>query len=400
MSIVETKAQQESSWHVDRWIWQWCSSKSTLLLFLVPLILALAASYLLPQIPAQIRSDPIRYQERLTAIQVQFKNWTPFLEDVGAFAIEDTLWFRLLLVLFGFVVLVSLGKEIGSLVESQPINRLERFDGSPDTFTTSTSLPADQVVEAIQELIENRVGHAHHETQDAKVYLYGGRAAWARVGTAVTYLGLLFLVAGLAANGRWGWRQENVRVPPNQAISIGPDGDRSIRLVSVQVGETKAVGRLVWLNDRATNGERPRFHLWVFGEDGLSLLADQEFVVSESRTSDETLVAEIGDVIYILDVTQYVIMNVAYQPGLWPLWIGGALLVAGLSLSLVPRRQIWALIVPEKGGHRVRMRTKSQSFRWQKRRDRAGSWAQLCTDVEKVCAGNTHVGRARGKERP
>lgn len=391
VSIQNNDSAFKPQWHIGRWIWQRCSATGTLLLFLIPTLLALTASRVLPQMPARLRSDPIGYQESLSAIQVQFKNWTPFLEAIGAFHIEDTLWFRLLLASLAFILLVSL---------------------------------ADQVRD---------------------IYLHGERASWARAGAAATYLGLLFLVAGLAANARWGWQQANVQVPPNEPVSTGPSGNHHIQLVSIRteptealeiqvngsrplsirwgargrrggyryewvskggpfvqfhaqgadgekltlysyeprpapvktlqfafapqapqheadrlfiVADTKVVGRLVWLNKNAVNDEKPRFYLWTFGEDRRAPLADQEFVAAEPAGSQDTLVAQIGDVTYVLDVTRYVIVQVAYQPGFWALWTGGALLVAGVLASLVPRRKTWALVTPDQDGYEVRIRSR------------------------------------------
>jgi hypothetical protein len=374
VSIQKNDSALKPQWQIGRWIWQRCSATGTLLLFLIPTLLALTASHVLPQIPAHLRSDAFGYQESLSEMQVQFKNWTPFLEAIGAFHIEDTLWFRLLLAGLAFTLLISLADQLRDI-------------------------------------------HVHRE-----------RASWTRAGAAATYLGLLFLVIGLAANARWGWQQDNVHIPPNEPVSTGPGGKHHIQLVSIRteptetleievdgsrplsirwgargrrggyryewvskggpfvqvqaqgangesltlynyeprprpvktlqfafdpqapeheadrlfiVADTKVVGRLVWLNKNAVNGEKPRFYLWTFGEDRRAPLADQEFVAAEPAGSHDTLVAQIGDVTYVLDVTRYVIVQVAYQPGFWALWTGGGLLVAGVLTSLVPRRQTW-----------------------------------------------------------
>ena len=241
MSIQKNGSAGKPQRHIDRWIWQRCSAPGTLLLLLIPILLALAASYLLPQIPAHLRSDPIGYQERLSTLQVQFKNWTPFLEAIGAFHIQDTLWFRLLLASLGFILLVSLGNEVGDLLTPQPIRQAPDSYRSADAVALYETLPHDQDVESGQETLDGDLGHVRDETLDAHAYRHGERAAWMHAGAAVVYLGLLFLVAGLAANGRWGWQQTNVRVPPNQPAAFGPQGDHSIQLVSVKTDPTETI---------------------------------------------------------------------------------------------------------------------------------------------------------------
>jgi hypothetical protein len=475
MSILETESLQKLPQHVDRWIWQQCSAKRTLLLFMIPLLLALAASSLLPQIPAYVRTNPISYQERLAAIQVQFRNWTPFLEAIGAFSIQDTLWFRLLLAVVAFVLLVSLGQEISDLIAVGSVDQADKLILSAETSGTSTSLPQEQAVQAVRETIESHVRHVHSERKNDRVYLYGGHATWAKAGMAVSYLGMLFLIAGLAINGRWGWRHTDVQLPPNESISIGPGGSHSIQLLEVHTGpeetlevvadgsrpisirwgtrsrrgrfgyqwvsrggpfvrlyaqrsdgtkltlynyeprpspqetlqfafgpqasqeegdrlfivaENKVVGRLAWENEGDADSETPHFHLWTFGEDGLVPLADQQFGVAEDSASGDTLVAQLDDVTYVLEVARYVVVDVAHQPGLWSLWFGGVLLAGGLAINVVPRRQIWASIAPAKDGHEVRMRTKVHSIGGWKRQQPDRPWAELCARVSSTRGGD------------
>jgi len=443
MSIQRNASVVKSPWQVDRWIWSRCSAKGTLLLFLIPIALALAASHVLPQIPAYLRSDPISYQERLSAIQVQFKNWTPFLEAIGAFYIEDTLWFRFLLAVLAFMLLITLGSEVSDLLAPRPIGQPDEFYRSAGAISLSGSLSRDQAVEAVEQTLSTYARHVRRETSRDRIYLYGERAGWTRAGMAVVYLGLLFSVSGLAANGQWGWQQSDVQVPPNELILTGPEGKHPVRLVDVKtdpvetleievdgsqrlslkwdafgrrggfryrwvskggpfvqvraqranggglvlynyepgptpeetlrfafspqapdqeadrlfiVSEDKVVGRLAWLNKDGGNGDRPRFYLWTFGEDGRTPLGEQEFAQPEPGASDNiTLTAQIGDVTYTLDVTRYVVLDIAYQPGWWALGTGVILLVAGLSVSLIPRRQTWALVEPRANGAEVRL---------------------------------------------
>lgn len=112
------------------------------------------------------------------------------------------------------------------------------------------------------------------------------------------------------------------------------------------VSEDKVVGQLRWSNrDTATDGEKPRLHLWILSEDGRTMVGEQELVGEEGPTAKGgTFEVTIGDVTYVLDVSRYVIVDVAYQPGLWILGIGGILLIAGLLASLIPRQQIWVLV--------------------------------------------------------
>jgi hypothetical protein len=363
---------------MDRWIWQQCSTRGALLLFLIPIILALAASNLLPQIPNHLRADPIRYQQRLSAAEVRFKNWTPVLEAIGAFYIEDTLWFRLLLAGATFVLCISLGRQISALF--------------PLTFP----------------------GHS--------------QGVYRLASNVVVYLGLLLSVAGLAINGRWGWQRAGIQMPQGEAIAIGPAGDHRLEFLGIEtaptdtlhlqvdesrplhirwgrprwlgrfryewvsrgdpfvqihardadgdrltlynyeprptpvetlrfafssqdvqesdpvfiMGASKSVGRLAWLNRNAANDAQPRFFLSIFDEDGRTPLAETEFrPTAGSGDATDVLVAQVDDITYLLDVTRYVVVNVAYRPGLGVLWVGGILLAAGLLTRMILLFRAW-----------------------------------------------------------
>jgi hypothetical protein len=131
------------------------------------------------------------------------------------------------------------------------------------------------------------------------------------------------------------------------------------------VAATKSVGRLAWLNREATNGARPRFYLSIFGEDGRTPLTEAEFrPVAELGGVDkvpdglafrtETLVAQLDDITYVLDFTRYVVVDVAYRPGLGALWIGGILLTGGLLARAIIQLRVRALQVRRLRARRLR----------------------------------------------
>jgi hypothetical protein len=226
-----SEATWATRWHIGQRVWQWCSTKTALLLFLLPVAMALIASYLLPQAPSHIYTDSFRYQEWLSERQVEFKNWTPLLTTIGAFHIRETLWFPVLLALLGFVLLVSLGEQIRLLflVETEP--KPPTFYDSTDAVSLTSNLSREQTIPLVQRLLRQ---HTVHREEQGTTYLYGGRHTWARAGAAVIYLGLLLLVGGLAIQARSGWRQQEIRVLPYENVGLGPNGALQVRLIDVQ----------------------------------------------------------------------------------------------------------------------------------------------------------------------
>ncbi len=470
MSIQSNNPASKAPWQIDRWVWQWCSTKAALLLFLIPVAVALAASYLLPQIPAYLPPNSVSYQEWLSTIQMEFKNWTPYLEALGAFQIQDTLWFRLLMAALAFVLLVSLGAQINSFLRAPPIRQPGEFYTTPDATSFSSASPREQVIEQVKQTMHALTRHVRREDDGDKTYMNGGRRMWAAVGTVVAYAGLLVVLGGLAINGKWGWRQTDVQVSPDEPVSVGPQGAHKIRLLDVRpvpaeadlqigasqrmslksetptrlggfsyqwtgkgglwvqvralrdtgetltlydyavrprpvetlrfsfpsavsseeadrlfiVSEDKVVGQLRWLNrDAVTDGEKPRLHLWILSEDGRTLVGEQELggeagLAAKGKTFEVT----IGDVTYVLDVSRYIIVDLAYQPGLWALGIGGVLIIVGLLASSIPRQQIWALVAPHQDSTVVTVREQRGGLSRGMRKNTNEALAQLRDRLE------------------
>lgn len=133
-----------------------------------------------------------------------------------------------------------------------------------------------------------------------------------------------------------------VRPQPGKAIefefsTLESEGERDHLFI---VSEEKLVGRIEWLSPQSANETTEQvFRLGIFGEDGQVLVGDQEI-----RVGEEPVSSVIGDVIYRLDVSRYAVVDIAYEPGAWPLRIGIALLVIGILASLLPMQHTWATV--------------------------------------------------------
>lgn len=226
-----TEAARKPRSGVDSWLWQWCSSKAVLLGLLGLLVLSLASSYIVPQVPAHIRSDPVGYQEWLSASRAAFKDWTPLLETLGIFYIHNTSWFRILLTVLAFHTLVSLGARIGLLLAPRPVRQHDAFYSAHSATVISGPWQSTRTVDEVSKMMQLLLGHVDREMDAEKQYLYASRGRWAASSTVALHLGLLFLVGGLAVNGRWGWVQTGVQLLPNEPVFVGPEAPHKIQLL-------------------------------------------------------------------------------------------------------------------------------------------------------------------------
>lgn len=225
-----TAALRQTYQRVSRGFWQWCSQRGASLILLLLLALALAVSYAFPQTPAHIRSDPTKYREWLSTTQIQYKNWTAFLEAIGVFSIRDMAWFRVLLGLIALVSLVWLGDQIGRLVQSPQIKQPASFYGAPGTATLVSAMTASEVTACVQRSIARLGLQSHTETDGDTAHLYGHKPRWRTVGTVLFGLGSLFVAIGLAANTRWGWELQGVQLLPGQPVLLGPERNHKAEL--------------------------------------------------------------------------------------------------------------------------------------------------------------------------
>ncbi len=235
-----------SAWHsIERWLWRWSTAWETLAVLLGLLALALILGRVFPQVPSYMRSDLGSLGEWLSAVQVRFKGWTTFLDAAGAFHINDTLWFRAVLALSAFVLLISLGEQARSW-HSDPL---------PRRGETSFDLPSDDAVARVREAMQALVGHVHQEKTAEQIRLCAYRFPLTTLAPTAVYVGLLCLLCGLAVDARWGWEQADVQLLPGAGVSLGPTREHQLELVETQppllpptVAIVRADGRQVYVH--------------------------------------------------------------------------------------------------------------------------------------------------------
>ncbi len=207
---------------------------------LLLLAAALALSYAFPQIPAHLRSDPITYDEWLSAIQVRYKGWTPALRAVGAFGVRTAVWFQVLIALAAFVSLISLGHQVSAWIERNRVLQPPAFFQAAGVVRLSVALPVVRAVECLQQALLGLGMRARTRSKGNTTYIAGGRRRRADLSVPLTHLGVLLVIAALAINGRGGWQRTDVQLRPGERGPIGPAGAHRIALVDVDAQGARA----------------------------------------------------------------------------------------------------------------------------------------------------------------
>jgi hypothetical protein len=243
MSTVPNRgiaALRQTYRRVSRDLWKWCSQSGAPLILLLLLALALAVSYAFPQTPAHIRSDPKRYREWISAIQVEYRDWTSFLDAIGVFGVRDTAWFRILLALTAFVSLVSLGNRLGHLACAQTKQAASFYDG-PDTTTWRSTVPPAATANRLARTMASLGLRTRADADGSTTYLWGYSPRWAMTSAALAPLGTLLFAVGLAVTARWGWDQQGVQLLPGEPYALGPEASHEVKLLSTSTSVDEAV---------------------------------------------------------------------------------------------------------------------------------------------------------------
>jgi hypothetical protein len=225
----EAATRQSTGQRISRGLWRWGSSRGALLVPLLLLAATLALSYTFPQASANIRSDPITYEEWLSIVQVRYRRWTPLLRTIGLFHVRDTPWFRTLLALLGLVLLISIADRVPKLVEEWRIRHRESFFERAGTHL-STDLPAEEAADRMRHALASLKMNVREVRDGGVIHVLAQQRAWARADVLLSLLGALFMVAALAINSRWGWAQPGVLVLPNRPVQVGPQGGHRLEL--------------------------------------------------------------------------------------------------------------------------------------------------------------------------
>ena len=215
-------------------LWRVLAAPQTLLILMGLLALALAASTVIPQMPASYAGDPQAWLAMQAGVWAQAGD---ILHLLGVFDISSSLWFRAFLALAGLCLFVRLGD---SLELAWRVTRREPWTGAslsawgshPPRVQLSLPIPPEGAMERLGMFLA-RQGYATRTVSDlpvpAFVAIRRGLVLWMR---PLAYGSLLFALVCLTVAGGWGWQGEPWRPRVGEHHAIGPDELYSVRLDS------------------------------------------------------------------------------------------------------------------------------------------------------------------------
>ena len=219
-------------------LWRLFSSTQLAVIVLLVIALASALGALFPQVPSQATRDSAVYVQWLASAPGRYGNWFDFLNTMGLFDVYGSWWFRALLALLAFGLIISTAERVASLWPTmrQPGVKQgdEFFADASRQAVFSVDQPVEPLVERLKAVLTRRLCRTLVEREEGMVYLYADRL-WVEAAALLSHVGLIVALAGVVVTGRLGWREDAVTLSPGQSYEIGHGLDAVLRFEKLEL---------------------------------------------------------------------------------------------------------------------------------------------------------------------
>lgn len=193
---------------------------------------------LIPQMPAEFAADPAAAARWMAVLPTDLRAQAAWMHALRLFSISEAPWFRVLLALAAWGLLVALADALWNIWR----------------FWRAGEWPAEQMPRARREwrrpgTIEDMHNSRARLRQELLLRRYlvfpagGEQEAELRAvpwpASIPAHLGALVILLALTLNAGWGWRIPELALPPGEAVPLGR-GDYSLQVEHVQVSSGDA----------------------------------------------------------------------------------------------------------------------------------------------------------------
>lgn len=393
-------------------LWYVLSAPQVTAALFVLLAVTFGLAAVFPQLPSGIEVD--EFDRWLTTAAGQFPGAGTFLRAIGAFELLRGAWIRALMVVLGLNLLLRVAAQARFLHNLQRPSTIPLPPQRVISRRATLPGPLEQTVARLRKALEPQY-FVTIEQDAAHAQIFAQRRPTGAFGPLTTYVGLVFLLAGLVVDDAIGWRAADIALAPGNTRTLNRPG--ALQIVLGEVDGESATARAdltlthagrsqtvhsslthparwgnLWLSQQATgpalavsatdSGSRALV-LQSLGQDGevgpdLRILfqqtqneqgfaiptrdltfrvvsyaalpeqgiAEPVFLVEAYRGEETAPIAtefvedegsltlnSVDNVTLTLQRDRYVVLEVAYLPGLPLMLLGGLLTLAGIALS-------------------------------------------------------------------
>jgi cytochrome c biogenesis protein len=219
-------------------LWRLFSSTQLAAVILLAVALVSALGALFPQAPSQATRDSAVYAQWLVSAQGRYGSWFDFLDTMGLFDVYGSWWFRSLLALLAFSLIISTAERVTSLWPSISQAGVKQGDDSfadaSKQAVFSVDQPVEQLVERLKAMLTRRLCRTLVEWEEGVVYLYADRF-WVEVAALLGHIGLIVILAAVVVTNRLGWQEDAVTLSPGQSYEVGHGLDAVLRFEKLEL---------------------------------------------------------------------------------------------------------------------------------------------------------------------
>ena len=206
---------------------------------LVLLALSVAAGMLLPQAPSDLAPSDTTTRW-LAETSSRYGSLGGVLQSAGLFDVWHSDWFRGLVAVAAFVLLLRLGLAIGDaakrLRNPDPAAAVKEARRWPLHATIELDAESASVVAELSEVLFSEGWRIAQAESVSGAAIVAERSPWGLVAIPLFYAGILLALAGLWLGQLVGWSESNVALLPGQPVSLRHDQGLSISLAGEDTG--------------------------------------------------------------------------------------------------------------------------------------------------------------------
>jgi cytochrome c biogenesis protein len=257
-----------------------CSRRLSLVLFSM-LVLALLLSSWFPQATYELPGDSASYTRWLAAVHQRYGVMTDWARALGLFDLRGSFVFRLLLVAIAYNLLISLADQINSLFART--GELPATNDYQPVWVIEHGLASAEAMARMRGYWQRRRLWIIRE-EGSRFFL---RLPWRQAFALLAHLGLVFALAALLLNERFGWQEARVSLAEGQSYNMARLGGLTLVADSIAVSFGEQSAPLDWQSDlslmdqgqqlalgQVRAGHPWRFREGLFGQTGFGLAAE------------------------------------------------------------------------------------------------------------------------------
>src|SRR5437667_10990248 len=200
--------------------------------------LALAAMFgtVVPQMQSGIQNFQAELDQFLDGVRGRYGDFAGVLYWAGFFNLYNSLWFRMLVVLVVFsIVMCTLNRwgPIMRLIRNPAVRVGDGFIAGLTERAYFRAVPVD--AKAAEDALRGALKKGRYRVLAAyaddgrTVHLYADRDRWSKLVTFVSHAALVLLIVVAAGMANFGWREQSVFFYPGKPVDVGHGLDFTVR---------------------------------------------------------------------------------------------------------------------------------------------------------------------------